>query len=62
MIEEETSDGDKADITPAFFEVEIIVSFTDLNFPFLQSWRYLMKVELDVYEDRNVGKGWTILH
>ena len=35
MIEEGTSDGDKADITPPSFEVERILSFTDLNFPFL---------------------------
>ena len=38
MIEEDTSDCDKANvelITPSSFEFEIVISFADLNFPFL---------------------------
>ena len=35
MIEEGTSDGDKAGITPPSFEVEIRIPFADWNFPFL---------------------------
>ena len=58
MIEKGRLDCNKADIeliTPTSFEIEII-SYSDLNFPFLKSCRYWMKVELDFREDRYSGK------